>query len=270
MRFTKMHGIGNDFVIIDAIHNQIENPSELAKRVCRRRFGVGADGLILICESDRADVKMRIFNSDGSEPEMCGNGIRCAAKYVYDKGICPKTHMTIDTLAGVLAIDLTMDGETTLAAVDMGEPEFTPAKIPVAADSNRIKVQLGGREVEFFCVSMGNPHAVTFDIFPDEEDFRRFGPMMECHPLFPAKANIEFCRVDDRENITVKVWERGDGPTLACGTGSCAVLAAAVSLGLAERKASIHLPGGALHDEWLPNNHIRMTGPAETSFEGEI
>lgn len=270
MRFTKMHGIGNDFIIVDAIHNQIENPSELAKRACKRRFGVGADGLILICESDKADVKMRIFNSDGSEPEMCGNGIRCAAKYVYDKGICPKTDMTIDTLAGVLSIHLTMDGETTLAAVDMGEPEFTPAKIPVAADSNRVKVQLDSKDVEFFCVSMGNPHAVTFDLFPEDEDFRRLGRMMECHPLFPAKANIEFCRVDDRENITVKVWERGDGPTLACGTGSCAVLAAAVRLGLAERKASIHLPGGTLHDEWLPDNHIRMTGPAETSFEGEL
>lgn len=270
MRFTKMHGIGNDFIIIDAIHNEIADPSALAKRVCKRRFGVGADGLILICESDKADVKMRIFNSDGSEPEMCGNGIRCAAKYVYDKGICPKSDMTIDTLAGVLGIHLEQEGETTLATVNMGQPEFNPEKIPVAAGSNRVKVQLGGREVEFFCVSMGNPHAVTFDIFPDDEDFRRFGSMMECHPLFPAKANIEFCRVDDRENITVKVWERGDGPTLACGTGSCAVLAAAVSLGLAKRSASIHLPGGTLRDVWLSDNHITMTGPAETAFEGEI
>lgn len=270
MRFTKMHGIGNDFIIVDAIHNEIGNPSQLARRVCRRRFGVGADGLILICPSDKADVKMRIFNSDGSEPEMCGNGIRCAAKYVFDKGICPKADMTIDTLAGVLAIHLRFEDGRTLADVDMGEPIFDPAKIPVAADSNRVKVELGGREVEFFCVSMGNPHAVTFDLFPDEEDFRRFGRMMERHPLFPAKANIEFCRVDDRENVTVKVWERGDGPTLACGTGSCAVLAAGVSLGLVERRANIHLPGGTLRDEWLPNNHIRMTGPAETAFEGEI
>ena len=270
MKFTKMHGIGNDFIIVDAIHDEIVNPSELAVKLCKRRFGVGADGLILICPSERADVTMRIFNSDGSEPEMCGNGIRCAAKYVYDSGICRRNDMTIDTLAGTLAIHLEVRDGRTFAAVDMGEPEFIPAKIPVAAESNRVRVELGGREVEFFCVSMGNPHAVTFDLFPEEEDFHRFGRWMECHPLFPAKANIEFCRVDDRENVHVKVWERGDGPTLACGTGSCAVLAAGVQLGLIERSANIHLPGGVLRDEWLPDNHIRMTGPAETVFEGEI
>lgn len=270
MKFTKMHGIGNDFIVVDAIHNEIENPAGLAVKLCRRHFGVGADGLILICPSERADVTMRIFNSDGSEPEMCGNGIRCAAKYVYDRGICSKTEMTIETLAGVLFIRLELRDGETLATVDMGEPEFSPEKIPVAAEGNRIRVELGGREVEFFCVSMGNPHAVTFDFFPDEEDFRRFGRQMESHPLFPAKANIEFCRVEDRENVRVKVWERGDGPTLACGTGSCAVLAAGVRLGLMERSANIHLPGGILRDEWLPDNHIRMTGSAETVFEGEF
>jgi len=270
MRFTKMHGIGNDFIVIDAIRNEVPDPSGLAVRMCSRHFGVGADGLILICESARADFTMRIFNSDGSEPEMCGNGIRCAAKYAYDSGICPKTDMTVDTLAGVLAIQLTPDGKQALACVDMGEPVFDPVKIPVAAESNRIKVQLNGREAEFFCVSMGNPHAVTFDLFPGEEDFLRLGKMMEVHPFFPAKANIEFCRVDDRQNVTVKVWERGDGPTLACGTGSCAVLAAGASLGLIERSARIHLPGGTLQDEWMENNHIRMTGPAETVFNGEF
>lgn len=270
MRFTKMHGIGNDFIIIDAIHNAIENPSEWARRLCARRFGVGADGLILICESPRADVAMRIFNSDGSEPEMCGNGIRCAAKYVYDRGICPKQVMRIDTLAGVLDIHLARQDEKMLATVDMGEPIFEPKKIPVAAESNRVKVNLDGREVEFFCVSMGNPHAVTFDLYPNEADFLRYGEMMEKHPLFPAKANIEFCRVDDAENVHVKVWERGDGPTLACGTGSCAVLAAGASLGHIRRKANIHLPGGTLCDEWKADNHIAMTGSAETVFEGEI
>ena len=271
MQFTKMHGIGNDFIVLDAINHEFPNPAALAKRICARRFGVGADGLILMCPSDRADATMRIFNSDGSEPEMCGNGIRCAAKFLYDTGLVPKEEMTIDTLAGVKPIRLQVqDGRAVSAAVDMGEPDFEPARIPVSADTNCIRVNLDGREVEFFCVSMGNPHAVTFDFFPDDAAFRRFGREMESHPLFPAKANIEFCRVDDRENITVKVWERGDGPTLACGTGSCAVLAAAVSLGLAERKANIHLPGGTLQDEWMADNRICMTGPAATSFTGEF
>ena len=271
MQFTKMHGIGNDFIVVDAFHNEIENPSALAKRICSRHFGIGGDGLILMCPSDRADATMRIFNSDGSEPEMCGNGIRCAAKFLYDMGLVRKTEMTIDTLAGIKPITLQVqDGRCTSVTVDMGEPELVPAKIPVAAESNRIRVELGGREVEFFCVSMGTPHAVTFDLFPDDEDFLIFGRQMENHPLFPAKANIEFCRVEDRENITVKVWERGDGPTLACGTGSCAVLCAAHSLGLAERSANIHLPGGTLRDQWMEDHRIRMTGPAETVFTGEI
>ena len=270
MRFTKMHGIGNDFIIIDAIRNEIPDPAALARRMCRRRFGIGADGLILICKSEKADAAMRIFNSDGSEPEMCGNGLRCAAKYIHDSGICPKQDMAVDTLAGVKYIHLENSGNTAMVSVDMGEPDFEPARIPVAAESNRVRVELDGQEAEFFCVSMGNPHAVTFDLCPDDEAFRRLGAYMEKHPLFPAKANIEFCRVEDRENVHVKVWERGDGPTLACGTGSCAVLAAGASLGLLERCASVHLPGGTLRDEWLPNNRIRMTGPAETVYSGEF
>ena len=271
MRFTKMHGIGNDFIVVDAIHESVSKPAALARRVCARRFGVGADGLILMCASERADATMRIFNSDGSEPEMCGNGIRCAAKFLYDTGLVKKADMAIDTLAGVKNIHLDVEGERAVSVtVDMGEPVFEPARIPVAAESNRIRVSLGGREVSFFCVSMGNPHAVTFDLFPDEEDFRRFGREMECHPIFPAKANIEFCRVENRGHISVKVWERGDGPTLACGTGSCAVLAAAASLNLADRSADIRLPGGTLHDLWRQDNHIYMTGPAETVYVGEI
>ena len=271
MQFWKMHGIGNDFIVIDAINNKIENPSALAKRICKRRFGVGADGLILMEKSDIADARMRIFNSDGSEPEMCGNGIRCAAKFLYDSGLCKKEKLAIDTLAGIKYISLTIEGGKAVAAsVDMGAPEFDPAKIPVAADSNRISAELDGREVSFFCVSMGNPHAVTFDLYPDEADFLRLGRMMERHPLFPARANIEFCRIEDRENIHVKVWERGDGPTLACGTGSCAVLTAAVTMALAERTANIHLPGGVLRDEWLESGRIIMNGPAETVCTGEI
>lgn len=271
MHFTKLHGIGNDFIVVDAFHNTIADPAALAQRICRRRFGIGADGLILMGPSDCADASMRIFNSDGSEPEMCGNGIRCAAKFLYDADLVKKTDMTIDTLVGVKQIHLKIeDGCVFSVTVDMGEPEMEPAHIPVNADSNQIRVELDGRMVSFFCVSMGNPHAVTFDLFPNEADFHRLGAIMENHPVFPAKANIEFCRVEDRQNIRVKVWERGDGPTLACGTGSCAVLTAAASLGLAERSANIHLPGGILHDIWGEDNHIRMTGPAETVFSGEF
>lgn len=271
MRFAKMHGAGNDFIVVNAIQDMPEDPAALAKRLCRRRFGVGADGLILMCASERADATMRIFNGDGSEPEMCGNGIRCAAKFLYDTGVVSKPDLAIDTLAGIKYIHLEIEnGAAVSAAVDMGAPCFDPARIPVAAASNQVQVEVDGRRLSFFCVSMGNPHAVCFDLFPDDADFRCLGALMERHPLFPARANIEFCRVEDRRNISVKVWERGDGPTLACGTGSCAVLAAAVRLNLAERRANIHLPGGVLQDEWLENGHIRMIGPAETVYWGEF
>ena len=268
MRFTKMHGIGNDFIVVDAMNKEIPNPNALAAKLCDRRTGIGGDGLILMVPSPRADAMMRIINSDGSEPEMCGNGVRCAAKFMYDSGICRNTEMDIDTLAGVKHI--LYDPERQLATVNMGAPDFDPARIPVAAESNMVSVKLGGRDVNFFCVSMGNPHAVTFDLFPDDEEFARFGPYMESHPLFPAKANIEFCRIEGPDEIAVKVWERGCGPTLACGTGSCAVLAAASSLGLTGRSAKIRLPGGVLHDQWAGDGCIYMTGPAETVFTGEV
>ena len=271
MRFTKMHGLGNDFIMVDAIHNTIADPAGLARRICQRRFAIGADGLILIANSDRADATMRIYNSDGSEAEMCGNGIRCVARYLYDNGICKSTDMRIDTLAGVKPIRLILEGDVaTAATVDMGAPEFDPARIPVAADTNRVRVSLGGREVEFFCVSLGNPHAVTFDIFPEQDDFLRWGAELEHHPLFPARINVEFCRLDGPDAVTVKVWERGAGSTLACGTGSCAVLAAGVELGLLARSADIHLPGGTLHNEWRDDGHIYMTGPAEVAGFGEF
>ena len=271
MRFVKMHGIGNDFIVVDAIHNEIPDPAALARRLCARRFGVGADGLILMVPSDRGDAMMRIFNSDGSEPEMCGNGVRCAAKFLYDSGLCRKAELDVDTLAGVKHISLDVrDGRAVAATVDMGCPDFAPERIPVAADSNLVRVELAGREVSFLCVSMGNPHAVTFDLYPDDADFPALGAFMERHPLFPAKANIEFCRVESPEHVTVKVWERGCGATLACGTGSCAVLAAGANLGLLQRSAEIHLPGGILRDEWRTDNHIYMTGPAETVYTGEF
>ncbi len=271
MRFTKMHGLGNDFIVVDAIHNAIHDPADLAIRVCERRFAFGADGLILIGASDCADASMRIYNSDGSEAEMCGNGIRCVAKYLYDNNICKKDDMTIDTLSGVKPIRLRIESGVAVAAtVDMGAPEFRPEHIPVAAETNRVRIPLDERVVEFFCVSMGNPHAVTFDIFPERKDFVRLGPELEHHPLFPAKANIEFCQLDGPDSVTVAVWERGAGPTLACGTGSCAVLAAGAEMGLLNRRADVLLPGGTLHNEWRDDGHIYMTGPAEVSGIGEF
>lgn len=271
MRFVKMHGIGNDFIVVDAIHNSISDPAALARRLCARRFGIGADGLILMCPSPRADATMRIYNSDGSEPEMCGNGIRCAAKFLYDSGICPRPALDIDTLAGVKHIELELqDGRAVAATVDMGAPDFAPERIPVAAGSNAVTVNLGGQDVRFFCVSMGNPHAVTFDLYPDAADFAAFGAQMENHPLFPAKANIEFCRVDGPDRVHVKVWERGCGATLACGTGSCAVLAAGARQNLLNRSAEVHLPGGILRDRWAEDDHIYMTGPVETVYAGEF
>ena len=264
MQFTKMHGIGNDFIVVDGFrYTDIPDPGALSVRMCDRHFGVGADGLIWMVPSDCADARMRIFNSDGSEPEMCGNGLRCAAQFLRDKGIVDKDVMTIETLAGVLTV--TFDGRGITA--DMGEPILEPALIPVYSDSNRITLSLHGKKLRFFCVSMGNPHAVTFDLYPSDDDFYRLGPALECHSAFPAKANIEFCRVREG-GIDVRVWERGDGETLACGTGACATLTAAATLGLTPREADVRLPGGTLRITWQPDNHLHMTGPAETVFEG--
>ena len=265
MRFQKIHGIGNDFVIVDGFdYPELSDPGALSEKMCDRHFGIGADGLIWLVKSDCADARMRIFNSDGSEPEMCGNGLRCAAKYLLDSGRVTGDCMTVETLAGVLTVEASPDGYTA----DMGQPRLAPAEIPVAAPTNKVTISLDGRNAEFFCVSMGNPHAVTFDLFPEDEAFYRLGPMLEKHPLFPAKANIEFCRVRDG-GIDVRVWERGDGETLACGTGACAVLTAAASQGLVGREADVRLPGGTLHIRWAENNHLFMRGPAQTVFEGD-
>ena len=271
MQFTKMHGIGNDFIIIDGFRQHIPDPLALAKRLCDRRFGIGADGLILALPSQRADARMRIVNADGTEPEMCGNGIRCLGKFLYDGGICRKQSMTIETLRGVLAVDvLDEGGEAKRLTVDMGAPIFEPAQIPVDAPDNQITLDVEGHRLRFFCVSMGNPHAVTFDLYPEDGLFHRLGAILEKHPIFPRRANIEFCRVNEAGGADVRVWERGDGPTLACGTGACAVLAAGNRLGLLPRAAAIRLPGGSLDIRWADDGHLFMTGPAETSFVGEI
>ena len=271
MRFTKMHGIGNDFILVDGFHTSVGDPGALARQLCARRFGVGADGLILALPSSVADARMRIINSDGSEPEMCGNGLRCLARFLYDTGLCRQTTMRIETLAGVLTVTVETAGDAVArVTVDMGVPRTEPGQIPVDALTNRVAIELDGKPVRFFCVSMGNPHAVTYDLYPGEADFRRFGAYLETHPIFPNRANIEFCRLRADGGVDVKVWERGDGPTLACGTGACAVLAAGATQGLIGRQAQIHLPGGILDIRWDDNGHIFMTGPAEKVYEGEM
>jgi len=269
MQFTKMHGIGNDFIIIDGFRQPTPRPDALARRLCDRHTGIGADGLILALPSDAADARMRIFNADGSEPEMCGNGIRCLGKFLYDGGLCRNRTMTIETLAGVMTLALEVEGDRAKRlTVDMGAPVFDPAKIPVNAESNEITLEVEGRTLRFFCVSMGNPHAVTFDLYPEGDEFTRLGALLERHSAFPRRANIEFCRVNESGGADVRVWERGAGPTLACGTGACAVLAAGASRGLLPREADIRLPGGTLRVRWDEGGRLYMTGPAQVSFTG--
>ena len=271
MRFTKMQGIGNDFILVDGFDRPVEAPGALAKRLCDRHFGVGADGLVLALPCDGADARMRIFNSDGSEAEMCGNGIRCLGKLLYDSGQCRRSPLRVETAAGTLTLEIEAEGGAARrVTVDMGAPRFEPGRIPVDAPTNALTLTAEGRELAFIAVGMGNPHAVTFDLYPDDETFLRLGPLLERHPAFPRRANIEFCRPDGRGGVDVRVWERGDGPTLACGTGACAVVAAGASRGLLPRTATVRLPGGALQIRWGDDGHLYMTGPAETVFTGEI
>ncbi|MCQ2437318.1 MAG: diaminopimelate epimerase [Clostridia bacterium] len=264
MKFTKMHGIGNDFIMVDGFTEQVNDYSRAAAKLCRRNFAVGADGIIVVGPSNCADARMRVINSDGSDAEMCGNGLRCAALFLKMLGRAPSDTIVFETDAGLLTAVINGNNVT----VDMGAAILNPAQIPVNAASNQIEIELDGVIRHFYCVSMGNPHAVTFDFYPEGKDFLRLGNLMEHHPIFPAKANIEFCHVDD-SGISVRVWERGDGPTLACGTGACAVFTAAENLGLCGSETNIHLPGGTLLIRHGENGHVFMEGPAEAVFTGE-
>ena len=275
IKFTKMHGLGNDYVYIDAINQKIENESSLAKFVSNRHFGIGSDGLILICKSDSADFKMRMFNSDGSEAEMCGNGIRCVGKFVYDKGLTDKTIVKIETLAGIKTLVLnTKDGKVETARVDMGKPILEAEKIPVISKEQPVKnleLEAENKKFKFTCVSMGNPHAITIVENTKEFDVEKYGKILEVDKAFPKKANIEFAQIIDKENIKMRVWERGAGETLACGTGACATAVACNLNGLTDRKVNIELLGGTLNIEWNEkDNHVYMTGPAVTVFDGEL
>ncbi len=275
MKFTKMQGLGNDYIYVDCTRETLENPSHIAKKVSDRHFGIGSDGLVLILPSQVADFRMRMFNSDGSESEMCGNAIRCVGKYVFDNGMTDKNLVNIETLAGIKVLTLTaQNGKVELVRVDMGEPILVPRDVPVASDKESFisePVTIDGREFKVTAVSMGNPHAVSY--IEDVENFplAQIGPKMETNSLFPRKVNAEFVQVIDRKNLKMRVWERGAGETLACGTGACAVLVSSVLNNLSDRAATIKLLGGDLLIEWSEkDNHVYMTGPAVKVFEGEI
>ena len=274
MEFWKMHGLGNDFIFLDhfsAGANDFDYPL-LARKLCQRKFGIGADGLILVLPSTAAAARMRIFNSDGSEAEMCGNGIRCFACFVYDKGYVSTNPLTVETLAGLITLRLIFEQDKVRAVrVDMGKPILKPEAIPVNISYEPVlgaSLEVGGLSLKFSAVSMGNPHCLIFWDDLDTLDLERLGPAVENHSLFPRKTNVEFIRVDSPREITMRVWERGAGPTLACGTGACAAAVAAVLHGLTERKVTVHLPGGELRIEWGEDNHVYMTGPAVYTFRG--
>ena len=275
MKFTKMQGLGNDYVYVNCFKEKIDNPPELARRISDRHFGVGSDGLIMINPSDKADFEMEMYNADGSRGEMCGNGIRCVAKYVYDYGLTDKTHISVETLGGIKYLDLTVEeGKVKMVKVDMGKPELEPLKIPVKASGDKAvdePILVGGNEYRMTCVSMGNPHAVIFigcDVreFPLEE----IGPKFENHERFPNRVNTEFVRVIDRRTAEMRVWERGSGETLACGTGACAVAVACALNGFTEDEVTVRLLGGDLQIRWdREKDTVFMTGPAEVVFDGE-
>ncbi len=261
MRFTKMHGLGNDYIFINCMAGTPDGLPELARRLSDRHFGVGGDGIICVCPSQRADFKMRMFNADGSEGAMCGNGIRCFGKYVYDKGLTNKRHLAVETGAGERELSLLIrDGAAAGAAVGMGVPVVQP---PVA-------LAIGDREYEAVPVSMGNPHAVIEADAPAALDLTALGPQVERHPAFPGRVNAEFVRVLNRWELEMRVWERGSGETLACGTGACAAAAAMAALGKLEREAVVHLAGGDLQVRWEEKSgQMFMTGPAAAVFDGE-
>ena len=275
MKFTKMQGIGNDYVYVNCLQETIENPSELAKKISDRHYGVGSDGLIMINPSDKADFEMEMYNADGSRGEMCGNGIRCVAKYVYDYGLTDKTSISVETLAGIKYLDLTVeDGIVVLVKVDMGKPMLRPEEVPVVSEKEEVidePITVDGQEYRMTCVSMGNPHAVVF-IDQDVKEFplETVGVKFENHERFPKRVNTEFVNVLDRHTAQMRVWERGSGETLACGTGACAVAVACALNGLTEDEVTVKLLGGDLQIKWdREKNTVYMTGPAEVVFDGE-
>lgn len=275
MKFTKMQGLGNDYVYVNCFEEKIENPSELAVKVSDRHFGIGSDGLILIRPSEVADFRMTMFNADGSESEMCGNGIRCVGKYVYDYGLTDKTEVSVETLAGIKYLKfLIKDGKVDMVTVNMGEPILKPELVPVVGEGDAVidsPIEVDGKEYKMTCVSMGNPHSVVFVDDVDNFPLHEVGPLFEHHKAFPRRVNAEFCQVIDRTHARMRVWERGTGETLACGTGTCATAVACILNGKTEDEVTVTLLGGDLIIRWdREENVIYMTGPARVVFDGEI
>ncbi len=276
MKFTKMHGIGNDYVYVDCTKDDLTAPAGIARFVSDRHFGIGSDGLILIRKSEKADFRMDMYNADGSRGEMCGNGIRCVGKYVYDYGLTEKNEIKVETLAGIKELKLQIEsGKVSRVRVNMGEPILVPEQIPVEADREPVvmePVKVCDREWKMTCVSMGNPHAVIFIDTPVREfGLEAVGPSFECHPRFPKRTNTEFVRILGPDRMEMRVWERGSGETFACGTGACASAVAAVLNGFCKRQVTVELLGGDLEIEWKEmDGCVYMTGAATTVFDGEI
>ncbi len=273
IRFTKMHGAGNDYIYINAIDSCPANLPELSNEMSNRHKGVGSDGVVLIMPSDKADFRMRMFNADGSEGEMCGNASRCVAKYVYDKGLTSKRKITLETLAGIKVLEITkvVDEKVREVKVDMGEPSFAPENIPTKSNCEVIDMPISTSlgTLNLTAVGTGNPHGVVIMDSVSDLDIDSIGPEIQNNELFPRKANIEFVRIINRNEIEMRVYERGSGETMACGTGACASVVATSRLGLTDRRATVHLKGGDLQIHWAENNHVYMTGEAATVFEGE-
>ncbi len=282
LHFTKMQGTGNDYVYVDLFHEAVADPSAvpnfpaLAVRISDRHFGIGSDGLILIAPSEVADCRMIMYNADGSEGAMCGNGIRCVAKYVYDHGIVQKDNITVETMSGVKTLKLTVkDGAVTNVEVNMGKAVLKPADIPVKAEGESFvarQIVVDGKEYKATCVSMGNPHCVIFTEGIDDLDLEKIGPAFEHHEWFPDRINTEFVEVVDEHTIRMRVWERGSGETISCGTGTCASTVAAVLNGYCSRgeEIEVQIRGGKLYDTYLENGEVLMKGPAVTVFDGEL
>ena len=275
MKFTKMHGLGNDYVYVNCFEEKIDNPPAVARFVSDRHFGIGSDGLIMINPSKTADFEMEMYNADGSRGEMCGNGIRCVAKYVYDYGLTDKTQISVETLGGIKYLDLTVeDGKVSLVKVDMGKPKLEADLIPIISEREQVidePIEVDGKEYHMTGVSMGNPHAVIYVDDVKGLDLEKIGSKFENHERFPKRINTEFVHCIDRQTVEMRVWERGSGETLACGTGACAVAVSSILNNLTDTQVTVKLLGGDLQIEWdREKNHVFMTGPAKVVFDGVI
>ena len=275
MKFTKMHGLGNDYVYVNCFEEKIDNPPAVARFVSDRHFGIGSDGLIMINPSKTADFEMEMYNADGSRGEMCGNGIRCVAKYVYDYGLTDKTQISVETLGGIKYLDLTIeDGKVSLVKVDMGKPKLEADLIPIISEREQVideSIEVDGKEYHMTGVSMGNPHAVIYVDDVKGLDLEKIGPKFENHERFPKRINTEFVHCIDRQTVEMRVWERGSGETLACGTGACAVAVSSILNNLTDTQVTVKLLGGDLQIEWdREKDRVFMTGPATVVFDGVI